>query len=86
MCKAADKATLIILYNLVKVVLEELHFKVGQVETAIVVGGELVGHIEDHFICISSGHERVRHAFADLEDLLIRRDELVEFERCVRVD
>ena len=86
MSKASDKATLIILHNLIKVILQELHFEVSQIETAIVIGCELVGHIKDDFICVSASHERVRHAFADLKDLLIRRDELIKFERCVRVD
>ena len=80
MSKASDKATLIILHNLIKVVLEELHFEVGQIETAIVIGGELVGHIKDDFICVSTSHECVCHAFADLKDLLVRGDELIKFE------
>ena len=86
MCEAANKATLIILHNLIKVVLEELHFEVGQIETAIVIGGELVGHIKDDFICVSTSHKCIRHAFADFKYLLVRGDKLVEFERCVRVD
>ena len=70
--ETANEATLVVLDYLVVVVLEELDFEVGQVETAVVVCRELVRDVENDLIRVALRHKRVRHRAAYLEDLVVR--------------
>ena len=44
-CKTPNEAALVILHHFVEVAFEELKLEVSQVETAVVVSGELIRHI-----------------------------------------
>lgn len=49
-CETADETAFVILDDFLVVVLQEFEFKVGQVETAIVVRRKLVCNVQDHFV------------------------------------
>ena len=60
--------------------------EVGQVKAAVIVCGELVGHIEHDLVRVPPRHEGVRHGPPDPEHLLVTRDQFIELEAGVRVD
>ena len=72
--ETANEATLVVLYDLVVVVLQEFQFEIGQVETTIVISGELISNIQDDLVWVSFGHKRVCHRSPNLEHLIVRRD------------
>lgn len=84
--EAPNKAALVVCNNLCVVVLEELSFEVGEIESAIVVRGKLVCDVDYDFVCVESRHERVSHGLTNLVHLLVRRYEFIEAQRSMRVN
>ena len=84
--ETANEAALIILHHLREVVLQELELEVSQVKPTVIVCGELVGSVDHDLVRVPMRHESVRHGPANLKDLLVRGDQFVELEGCVRTD
>ena len=78
MCKTSNKTTLIVLDHFIEIVLEELQLEVSQIETTIIVGGELVCHIQDNFIGVTPGHKSMRHGLSNFENLIVGRYKFIE--------
>ena len=74
MREAANKAPLVVLNHVVEVVLEELEFEVGQVKAAVIVGRELVRHVQDDLVRVATRDESVSHGSPYSKHLLVRGD------------
>ena len=60
-CESSYETAFIVLDHLVVVVLEELRFEVGQIETTVVVCSELVGKVQNDLVRVKLRHECLSH-------------------------
>jgi hypothetical protein len=66
--------------------LDKLAFEVSQVETAIVIGRELVRNVKHNFVAVLLRDKVLSKESANLKDLIIAAHKLIKLERSHRVD
>ena len=76
--KCTYEGPLVVNHNFVVKILHELWLEICQIESTVIVAGELVSNIQDYFVGVALSGKIERHCLPNLCYLLIRWDKFIK--------